>query len=133
MAAGGGDSEKAPSVEVMDTVPRAGKETIQQDGGDIALALLQEQGEIILDKQLRARVLRKVDLFILPLLAYVHDFSYTYTYSFGLTRICSLTTMLQFMDKSTLSYASIFGIIEDAVCMNGAHHGFFWYLKCNHF
>lgn len=69
-------AEKASIVEVVDSVPQAGgggagKESIKQDGGDIALALLQEQGEIVIDKQLRARVLRKVDLFILPLLAYV--------------------------------------------------------------
>lgn len=29
----------------------------------------------------------------------------------------SLTTLLQFLDKSTLSYAGIFGILEDLVCV----------------
>lgn len=29
---------------------------------------------------------------------------------------CSLTTLLQFLDKSTLSYAGIFGILENLVC-----------------
>ena len=64
-----GDSEKVSTAE-LDNAPQSRKEVIQQDGGDIALALLQEQGEIIVDSELRARVLRKVDLFILPLLAY---------------------------------------------------------------
>ncbi|OAQ77997.1 MFS transporter, ACS family, allantoate permease [Purpureocillium lilacinum] len=45
------------------------------------------------DQVVMRRALWKIDLWVLPLLA--------------------LTTMLQFLDKSTLSYAAIFGIIED--------------------
>ncbi|KAJ6447308.1 MFS transporter, ACS family, allantoate permease [Purpureocillium lavendulum] len=45
------------------------------------------------DEAVMRRALWKIDLWVLPLLA--------------------LTTMLQFLDKSTLGYAAIFGIVED--------------------
>ncbi|KAI1621289.1 MFS transporter [Exophiala viscosa] len=63
--------------------------------GDIALNFLETSPEdFVVEKEVAKRVLRKIDLRILPLLC--------------------VTLFLQFLDKSTLSYASIFGIIEDA-------------------
>ncbi|KAH9907175.1 MFS transporter [Xylariomycetidae sp. FL2044] len=65
--------------------------------GDIALKLLEATGgadvEVLMDKQTRRRVMRKIDRLFLPIMA--------------------ITEMLQFLDKSTLSYAAIFGIRED--------------------
>ncbi|KAL5356742.1 major facilitator superfamily domain-containing protein [Aspergillus floccosus] len=61
------------------------------EGGDIALQFAANAEEV--SPELISIVRRKVDLYVLPLLA--------------------LTTLLQFLDKSTLSYAAIFGIITD--------------------
>ncbi|KAJ6172192.1 MFS transporter ACS family allantoate permease [Penicillium chermesinum] len=65
--------------------------TILTAEGDIALQFTREVTDVSAD--LINRVRWKIDLCILPLLA--------------------LTTLLQFLDKSTLSYAGIFGIIDD--------------------
>jgi hypothetical protein len=64
-------------------------------GKDRAAQLLQQVGHPIHVTQAdNARVLRKIDLTILPIL---------------LTVYC-----LQYLDKATLSYASVFGLIKDA-------------------
>ncbi|KAL4898200.1 MFS general substrate transporter [Aspergillus ambiguus] len=64
---------------------------IAVEEGDIALQFAGDVHEVT--PELTARVRWKIDLCVLPLLA--------------------LTTLLQYLDKSTLSYAGIFGIIED--------------------
>ncbi|KAJ5624269.1 MFS transporter ACS family allantoate permease [Penicillium lagena] len=75
-------------ASVQDPVPA--KEIVVEEG-DIALQFAGDVTEV--SPELISRVRWKVDLFVLPLLA--------------------LTTLLQFLDKSTLSYAGIFGILED--------------------
>ncbi|KAK6385596.1 uncharacterized protein PV06_08172 [Exophiala oligosperma] len=66
------------------------------DDEDVGLRIIHEAGNAInasVDPAVTRRTLRKIDTWVLPLLA--------------------LTTMLQFLDKSTLGYAAIFGLIED--------------------
>lgn len=76
-----------------DDLPSKGEVQADQGHIDIALGVLVNETTIDLDPALRRRALRKIDTWVLPLLA--------------------LTTMLQFLDKSTLNYAAIFGIVED--------------------
>lgn len=63
--------------------------------GDTALALFSNPGELqeVLDPKEQQRLQRKIDLMILPYLAVCYAFFY--------------------IDKTTLSYAAIFGIQED--------------------
>ncbi|KAL2434582.1 putative transporter [Exophiala dermatitidis] len=78
-----------PKVEMP---PQKG--VVETTDVDVGLRIINETtGDVSVEPALRRRTLRKVDTWVLPLLA--------------------LTTMLQFLDKSTLSYAAIFGIIED--------------------
>ncbi|OQD84169.1 hypothetical protein PENANT_c014G06597 [Penicillium antarcticum] len=66
-----------------------------QTQGDQALQLIQEIGHsTILTPENNAKVLRKIDLRLLPILLGIY--------------------FLQQLDKSTISYASIFGIVEKA-------------------
>ncbi|KAJ6079796.1 hypothetical protein N7467_009549 [Penicillium canescens] len=66
-----------------------------QTQGDHALQLIQEAGHsTILTPENNAKVLRKIDLRLLPILLGIY--------------------FLQQLDKSTISYASIFGIVEKA-------------------
>ena len=63
-------------------------------GRDKAAQFLKQAGhQVVVTPQENARVLRKIDLRLLPLLLSVY--------------------CLQSLDKTTLSYASVFGIIED--------------------
>lgn len=62
---------------------------------DRAGQLLKEAGHsVVVTPADNKRILRKIDLAILPIILIVY--------------------CLQFLDKSTLSYASVFGILEDA-------------------
>ncbi|KAK1141260.1 hypothetical protein N8T08_009299 [Aspergillus melleus] len=62
---------------------------------DKGLELIEDMGRsTILTAESNSRVLRKIDLRLLPLLLGIY--------------------FLQQLDKSTLSYASVFGLIEDA-------------------
>jgi hypothetical protein len=63
-------------------------------GADKAAQLLAAEGRIYVTADENKRILRKIDLVILPLL---------------LTIYC-----LQSLDKTSLSYASVFGLIQDA-------------------
>jgi hypothetical protein len=83
--------------------------------GDIALDFMQNaaSGEeaVVIDKATTARVLRKIDLILLPIMAYVF-LLFPYTNHTDMNSD-SITEMLQFLDKSTLSYAAIFGLQKD--------------------
>jgi hypothetical protein len=68
--------------------------TTESKGRDKAAALLNSSPRIIVTPQENLRILRKIDLIILPILLSVY--------------------FLQSLDKTTLSYASVFGLIEDA-------------------
>ena len=62
---------------------------------DKANTILRESGQtIVLTPENNSRVLRKIDLYILPIIL-------------G-------TYFLQALDKATLSYASVFGLVDDA-------------------
>jgi len=63
-------------------------------GRDKAAELLAANERIVVSAEENKRVLRKIDLVILPILLSVY--------------------FLQSLDKTTLSYASVFGLIEDA-------------------
>ncbi|KAL6704877.1 hypothetical protein ACN47E_007560 [Coniothyrium glycines] len=63
-------------------------------GKDKAAELLASNERIVVTSEENRRVLRKIDLVILPILLSVY--------------------FLQSLDKTTLSYASVFGLIEDA-------------------
>jgi hypothetical protein len=63
-------------------------------GKDKAAELLASNQRIVVTSAENKRVLRKIDLIILPILLSVY--------------------FLQSLDKTTLSYASVFGLIEDA-------------------
>lgn len=87
---------------------------LPSDKVDIAQGFVGDANQVLeVDLATRSRIRRKIDMRILPLLWYfpasAADF-HTYT-----DQMSSLTTMVQFLDKSTLSYASIFGILADAV------------------
>jgi len=64
-------------------------------GKDKAAALLESAGErIVVTPEENKRILRKIDLTILPIMLAVY--------------------FLQALDKATLSYASVFGLVKDA-------------------
>lgn len=69
--------------------------TLNQPKGDQALQLIEDAGHSnILTPENNAKVLRKIDLRLLPILLGIY--------------------FLQQLDKSTISYASVFGIVEKA-------------------
>ena len=75
--------------------PPHNNDTGIQPKGDQALQLIEEAGHSnILTPENNAKVLRKIDLRLLPILLGIY--------------------FLQQLDKSTISYASVFGIIEKA-------------------
>ena len=87
------NSSKPADVNA-ETIEAVGDKTY---GGarDKAGQLLKEAGHsVVVTAAENKRILRKIDLAILPIVLFVY--------------------CLQFLDKSTLSYASIFGILEDA-------------------
>lgn len=80
----GVEQPQAPNVEA-DTVPK----------GDQAVQLIEVAGgSMTLTPENNKRVLRKIDLRLLPILLSIY--------------------FLQQLDKSTLSYASVFGLVEKA-------------------
>jgi hypothetical protein len=91
--------------EVMSTQQDVGKAEIEMNesihkhtetarGKDKAAELLAAHGRVVVTPEDNKRVLRKIDLVILPILLSVY--------------------FLQSLDKTTLSYASVFGLITDA-------------------
>ncbi|KAF2996016.1 hypothetical protein E8E13_001866 [Curvularia kusanoi] len=78
----------------VETVESIHKPTLDTRGKDKAAELLASNERIIVTAEENRRVLRKIDLIILPILLSVY--------------------FLQSLDKTTLSYASVFGLIEDA-------------------
>jgi hypothetical protein len=70
------------------------KPTDTTRGKDKAAELLAAHGRVVVTPEDNKRVLRKIDLVILPILLSVY--------------------FLQSLDKTTLSYASVFGLITDA-------------------
>lgn len=89
-----GGSSTAIHQEVA-SQPTTEWKTSQPDDGDTALAFIQSAhtSEIVYTKDEEKRLVRKIDLMILPYLAVCYAFFY--------------------IDKTTLSYAAIFGIRED--------------------
>ncbi|KAL6241218.1 hypothetical protein RBB50_011897 [Rhinocladiella similis] len=98
------ESQKELATDAKDAVtitPARDEMPLQQgdlkvaagDDDDVGLHIIHDTGNISIDPAVTRRTLRKIDTWVLPLLA--------------------LTTMLQFLDKSTLGYAAIFGLIED--------------------
>jgi hypothetical protein len=77
----------------IDTVEDVQK-PVAKKGQDKAAELLNANERIIVTPEDNKRVLRKIDLVVLPILLSVY--------------------CLQSLDKTTLSYASVFGLIEDA-------------------
>ncbi|KAH7117547.1 major facilitator superfamily domain-containing protein [Dendryphion nanum] len=78
----------------VETVESIHKPSQNIRGKDKAAELLESSERIIVSSEENKRVLRKIDLIILPILLSVY--------------------FLQSLDKTTLSYASVFGLIEDA-------------------
>lgn len=81
------------SKNAVDTIENVQKRVVKK-GQDKAAELLSENARIIVTPEDNKRVLRKIDLVVLPILLSVY--------------------CLQSLDKTTLSYASVFGLIEDA-------------------
>ncbi|PSN74516.1 MFS general substrate transporter [Corynespora cassiicola Philippines] len=80
-------------VEAIETVS-IHKRAVNKKGQDKAAELINSTERIHVSPEQNKRVLRKIDLTILPILLSVY--------------------CLQSLDKTTLSYASVFGLIEDA-------------------
>ncbi|KAI4692535.1 hypothetical protein J4E81_006950 [Alternaria sp. BMP 2799] len=82
-----------PNVETTESLYKPANAT-DGKGKDKAAALLASNERIVVTSAENKRVLKKIDLVILPILLSVY--------------------FLQSLDKTTLSYASVFGLIEDA-------------------
>lgn len=81
----------------VEAVPSAREDYPMKDlsGKDKAAELLQQANEVVfVTPEENARILRKIDLTILPIMLVVY--------------------FLQGLDKATLSYASVFGLVKDA-------------------
>jgi hypothetical protein len=78
----------------VETIESMNKPTQTARGKDKAAELLAANDRIVVTPEDNKRVLRKIDLMILPILLSVY--------------------FLQSLDKTTLSYASVFGLIKDA-------------------
>ncbi|KAL1876344.1 hypothetical protein VTK73DRAFT_9587 [Phialemonium thermophilum] len=90
---GPGSTPNAPTLAELDVIEPAPDPSQGFSGRDKAAEFLkQADHEVIVTPEDNARVLRKIDLRILPLILSVY--------------------CLQSLDKTTLSYASVFGIIE---------------------
>src|ERR1700761_7994520 len=79
-------------VNTLETVPPEHIEK-NEKGIDKAAELLASEGRISVSASDNKRVLRKIDLVILPLLLSIYA--------------------LQSLDKTSLTYASVFGLIQD--------------------
>ena len=82
-----------PNVETTESLYKPANAT-DGKGKDKAAALLASNERIVVTSAENKLVLKKIDLVILPILLSVY--------------------FLQSLDKTTLSYASVFGLIEDA-------------------
>lgn len=82
-----------PDVETTESIHKAGGAKGGK-GRDKAAELLASSERIVVTSEDNKRVLKKIDLVILPILLSVY--------------------FLQSLDKTTLSYASVFGLIKDA-------------------
>jgi len=92
-------ADEPNSIEVskngVDTIEAVQKPAVSEKRGrDKAAELLSSNERIVVTPEDNKRILRKIDLTILPILLSVY--------------------CLQSLDKTTLSYASVFGLIEDA-------------------
>jgi len=85
-----------PKIETLETVPSYNiVETQNIAGKDKAAEFLQHVDQaVVVTPRENARILRKIDLTILPIMLAVY--------------------FLQALDKATLSYASVFGLVKDA-------------------
>ena len=84
-------NNKADENQVEEITPAPPQDADSLLGKDKAAQFLKAQGEdIVLTPQEDKRVLRKIDWRIMPLLLTIYS--------------------LQFLDKTTLSYASVFGV-----------------------
>jgi hypothetical protein len=90
-----GAKDSAEHREKIDAIedPAEWKGVSIREDGDVAQRLFASQAHEPIDPAEEARVVRKIDLMILPYLAVCYAFFY--------------------IDKTTLSYAAIFGIRED--------------------
>jgi hypothetical protein len=93
------DSKAAPEAHEISKTDVETTESIRKPtqtirGKDKAAELLANNDRITVSCEENKRVLRKIDLVILPILLSVY--------------------FLQSLDKTTLSYASVFGLIDDA-------------------
>ena len=101
------DSSTTPSQQVRDGAPLDESKEVQistsqsqapitnKAGADAALHLLKETGGVRrpVDAETNKRLLRKIDLHVMPLICIVY--------------------FLQYIDKTSISYASVTGIIRD--------------------
>ncbi|KAF1960865.1 allantoate permease-like protein [Byssothecium circinans] len=81
-------------VNEVHTIDNVQKLAATSKGKDKAAELLSSSPRIVVTEQENSRILHKIDIIILPILLSVY--------------------FLQSLDKTTLSYASVFGLIEDA-------------------
>ncbi|KAF2194413.1 MFS general substrate transporter [Zopfia rhizophila CBS 207.26] len=81
-------------VNTIEAIPDQKTQPQEKRGRDKAAELLSSTERIVVTPEDNRRILRKIDLTILPILLVVY--------------------CLQSLDKTTLSYASVFGLIEDA-------------------
>lgn len=87
----------------------------KQPEGDTALALFQDTEQLhnIIDSVEESKLIKKIDMIILPCLAICYVFyyvGYCLNHMFFLTNTCANAPQI---DKTTLSYAAIFGIKDD--------------------
>ncbi|KAB2107346.1 hypothetical protein AG0111_0g4053 [Alternaria gaisen] len=87
------DKNHVENVETTESIHKPSN-AANGKGKDKAAALLASNERIVVTSAENKRVLKKIDLVILPILLSVY--------------------FLQSLDKTTLSYASVFGLIEDA-------------------
>lgn len=89
----GGPLDENKEVQISTSQPQA--PISAKAGADAALHLLKETGGVRrpVDAETNKRILRKIDLHIMPLICIVY--------------------FLQYIDKTSISYASVTGIIQD--------------------
>lgn len=89
------DKTQDEHIESVETASRRELQHANESTQDTALVLMRDAGHsTILTPENNAKVLRKIDLRFLPILLGIY--------------------FLQQVDKSTLSYASVFGLVEKA-------------------
>lgn len=90
-----GDKSTAHTVDAADTIePAQNDQAPVVKGGEKAAEFLAQHGEVDFDYEEERRVLRRIDMRVLPLMLGAYFF--------------------QQLDKSALSYSSIFGLTTDA-------------------